>query len=148
MSGVWSNFFDSVSGLSSNASGTADRQNMLDGGKALANRFVQLNTHLNNLNSEVNNGLLAGATEVNRLAGRSRRSTVRSAPTSPPPPDLLDRRDQLITQLIGYTGGTAVIQDGGIMNVYTAGGNALVVGTTTTKVTVADQYQPERLQLA
>ncbi|TGR90575.1 flagellar hook-associated protein FlgK, partial [bacterium M00.F.Ca.ET.191.01.1.1] len=68
VSGVWSNFFDSVSGLSSNAAGTADRQNMLDGGKALANRFVQLNTHLNNLNSEVNNGLLAGATEVNRLA--------------------------------------------------------------------------------
>jgi flagellar hook-associated protein 1 FlgK len=64
-------------------------------------------------------------------------------------PDLLDRRDQLITQLIGYTGGTAVIQDGGIMNVYTAGGNALVVGTTATKVTtVADPYQPERLQLA
>ena len=68
VSGVWSKFFDSVSGLSSNAAGTADRQNMLDGGKALANRFVQLNTHLNNLNSEVNNGLLAGATEVNRLA--------------------------------------------------------------------------------
>jgi flagellum-specific peptidoglycan hydrolase FlgJ len=34
VSGVWSNFFDSVSGLSSNAAGTADRQNMLDGGKA------------------------------------------------------------------------------------------------------------------
>ncbi len=31
----------------------------------------------------------------------------------------------------------------------TAGGNALVVGTTATKVTtVADPYQPERLQLA
>lgn len=31
VSGVWSKFFDSVSGLSSNAAGTADRQNMLDG---------------------------------------------------------------------------------------------------------------------
>lgn len=123
---------------------------MLDGGKALANRFVQLNTHLNNLNSEVNNGLLAGATEVNRLAQEIAQingaigTNIASAA-----PDLLDRRDQLITQLIGYTGGTAVIQDGGIMNVYTAGGNALVVGTTATKVTtVADPYQPERLQLA
>lgn len=150
VAGVWSNFFDSVSGLSSNAAGTADRQNMLDGGKALANRFVQLNTHLNNLNSEVNNGLLAGATEVNRLAQEIAQingaigTNIASAA-----PDLLDRRDQLITQLIGYTGGTAVIQDGGIMNVYTAGGNALVVGTTATKVTtVADPYQPERLQLA
>lgn len=33
VSGVWSSFFDTVSGLSSNASGTADRQNMLDGAR-------------------------------------------------------------------------------------------------------------------
>ncbi len=150
VSGVWSKFFDSVSGLSSNAAGTADRQNMLDGGKALANRFVQLNTHLNYLNSEVNNGLLAGATEVNRLAQEiAQINGAIGTNIATAAPDLLDRRDQLITQLIGYTGGTAVIQDGGIMNVYTAGGNALVVGTTATKVTtVADPYQPERLQLA
>lgn len=150
VAGVWSNFFDSVSGLSSNASGTADRQNMLDGGKALANRFVQLNTHLNNLNSEVNNGLMAGAAEVNRLAQEiAQINGAIGTNIATAAPDLLDRRDQLITQLIGYTGGTAVIQDGGIMNVYTAGGNALVVGTTATKVTtVADPYQPERLQLA
>ncbi|MBH1651666.1 flagellar hook-associated protein FlgK [Stenotrophomonas maltophilia] len=150
VAGVWSNFFDSVSGLSSNASGTADRQNMLDGGKALANRFVQLNTHLNNLNSEVNNGLLAGATEINRLAQEiAQINGAIGTNIATAAPDLLDRRAQLITQLIGYTGGTAVIQDGGIMNVYTAGGNALVVGTTATKVTtVADPYQPERLQLA
>ncbi len=123
---------------------------MLDGGKALANRFVQLNTHLNNLNSEVNNGLLAGATEVNRLAQEiAQINGAIGTNIATAAPDLLDRRDQLITQLIGYTGGTAVIQDGGIMNVYTAGGNALVVGTTATKVTtVADPYQPERLQLA
>ncbi|WP_457395893.1 FlgK family flagellar hook-associated protein, partial [Roseateles sp. P5_E1] len=48
-----------------------------------------------------------------------------------------------------YTGGNAVMQDGGLMNVYTAGGQALVVGTTASKVTtVADPYMPERLQLA
>jgi flagellar hook-associated protein 1 FlgK len=123
---------------------------MLDGGKALANRFVQLNTHLNNLNGEVNNGLLAGATEVNRLAQEiAQINGAIGTNIATAAPDLLDRRDQLITQLIGYTGGTAVIQDGGIVNVYTAGGNALVVGTTATKVTtVADPYQPERLQLA
>ncbi|CAM4108669.1 flagellar hook-associated protein FlgK [Stenotrophomonas lactitubi] len=150
VAGVWSNFFDTVSGLSSNAAGTADRQNMLDGGKALANRFSQLNTHLNNLNGEVNNGLMAGATEVNRLASEiAQINGAIGTNIANAAPDLLDRRDQLISQLVGYTGGTAVIQDGGIMNVYTAGGQALVVGTTASKVTtVADPYQPERLQLA
>ncbi|MBD3682171.1 flagellar hook-associated protein FlgK [Stenotrophomonas sp. Br8] len=150
VAGVWSNFFDTVSGLSSNAAGTADRQNMLDGGKALANRFSQLNTHLNNLNGEVNNGLMAGATEVNRLASEiAQINGAIGTNIANAAPDLLDRRDQLISQLVGYTGGTAVVQDGGIMNVYTAGGQALVVGTTASKVTtVADPYQPERLQLA
>ncbi|OEZ00540.1 MULTISPECIES: flagellar hook-associated protein FlgK [Stenotrophomonas] len=150
VSGVWSNFFDTVSGLSSNASGTSDRQNMLDGGKTLASRFQQLNGQLDTLNGEVNNGLIAGATEVNRLAAEiAQLNGAIGSNANNAAPDLLDRRDALVANLIGYTGGTAVIQDGGFMNVYTAGGQALVVGTTASKVTtVTDPYQPERLQLA
>lgn len=150
VSGVWSNFFDSVSGLSSNASGTADRQSVLDSAGTLVNRFKQLNESLNSLNSEVNNGLTAGASEVNRLAAEiAQMNGIIGSNANAAAPDLLDRRDQLISSLVGYTGGTAVIQDGGIMNVYTAGGHALVVGTTASKVTTTtDPYQPERLQLA
>ncbi|MET0131165.1 MAG: flagellar hook-associated protein FlgK, partial [Stenotrophomonas chelatiphaga] len=150
VSGVWSSFFDTVSGLSSNASGTADRQNMLDGGKTLAGRFQQLNGQLNTLNGEVNNGLIAGASEINRLAKEiAQLNGSIGGNAANAAPDLLDRRDALIANLVGYTGGNAVMQDGGVMNVYTAGGQALVVGTTASKVTtVADPYMPERLQLA
>lgn len=150
VSGVWSSFFDTVSGLSSNASGTADRQNMLDSAGNLVQRFKQLNENLNSLNEEVNNGLIAGASEVNRLAAEiAQINGAIGSNANNAAPDLLDRRDQLIANLIGYTGGTAVMQDGGFMNVYTAGGQALVVGTSATKVTtVTDPYQPERLQLA
>jgi len=150
VSGVWSNFFDSISGLSSNASGKADRQTVLDEAGTLTTRFRQLNTQLNNLNTEVNNGLIAGASEVNRLAAEvAQINGVIGNRGADAAGDLLDRRDALIANLIGYTGGTAVIQDGGIMNVYSAGGHALVVGTTASKMTtMADPYQPERLQLA
>ena len=150
VSGVWSNFFDTVSGLSSNASGTADRQNLLDTAGTLASRFKQLNESLNSLNGEVNNGLIAGASEVNRLAAEiAQLNGAIGSNANTAAPDLLDRRDQLVANLIGYTGGNAVIQDGGFMNVYTAGGQAVVVGTTASKVTtVTDPYQPERLQLA
>jgi len=150
VSGVWSNFFDSVSGLTSNGSGTADRQNVLDNAGNLANRFKQLNESLNSLNSEVNNGMIAGASEVNRLAAEiAQLNGAIGSNANAAAPDLLDRRDQLIASLVGYTGGTAVIQDGGLMNVYTAGGQALVVGTTASKVTTTtDPYQPERLQMA
>ncbi len=150
LNGIWSNFFDSVSGLSANAAGTADRRSMLDNANDLVNRFKQLNGNLDTLGNEVNNGLIAGTGEINRLAREiAQINSAIGADITGVAPDLLDRRDQLITQLVGYTGGTAVIQDGGIMNVYSAGGHALVVGGTASQVTtVADPYQPERLQLA
>jgi len=150
LTGVWSNFFDSISGLSANAAGSADRRSMLDSANTLVNRFKSMSANLESLGSEVNNGLMAAADEVNRLAAEiAQINGVIGSNVAKAAPDLLDRRDQLITQLVGYTGGTAVIQDGGIINVYSAGGNALVVGTSASKVTtVADPYQPERLQLA
>ncbi|HBN53521.1 MAG TPA: flagellar hook-associated protein FlgK [Stenotrophomonas sp.] len=150
LNGIWSNFFDSVSGLSANAAGAADRRSMLDNANGLVNRFKQLTGHLDSLGHEVNNGLIAGASEINRLATEiAQINSAIGSDANRAAPDLLDRRDQLISQLVGYTGGTAVIQDGGIMNVYSAGGHALVVGSTASQVTtVADPFQPERLQLA
>lgn len=150
VAGVWSNFFDSVSGLSSNASGTTDRRSLLENASTLVTRFRQLTGNLETLGNEVNNGLIAGAGEINRLAAEiAQLNGTIGGNAAAAAPDLLDRRDHLVSQLVGYTGGTAVIQDGGIMNVYAAGGQALVVGSTASKVTtLADPYQPERLQLA
>jgi len=150
LSGMWSNFFDSVNGLSANAAGTADRRNVLDKANDLAKRFGQLTANLDSLGQEVNNGLTSSTSEINRLASEiAKLNGTIGSNAAQAAPDLLDRRDQLIKELVGYTGGTAVIQDGGIMNVYTAGGQALVVGTNASRVTtVPDPYQPERLQLA
>jgi len=150
LAGVWSNFFDSVSALSSNASSSAERENLLAQANAMATRFRQLDGQLDTLNQEVNSGLIAGAEEINRLAGEiARLNGLIGSNSANAASDLLDRRDQLVSELVGYTGGTAVSQDGGALNVFTAGGQALVVGTTASRVaTVADPYRPERLQLA
>ncbi|HVJ38734.1 MAG TPA: flagellar hook-associated protein FlgK [Stenotrophomonas sp.] len=150
VAGLWSNFFDASSALSSDASSTANRQSLLDSGSALATRFKQLSGQLDTLNTEVNNGLLSATDEVNRLTQQIAKingSIGTNAASAAP--DLLDQRDQLIQELVGYTGGTAVQQDGGFINVYTSGGQALVVGTTASKLTTtADPYQPGKLQLA
>jgi len=150
ISGQWSNFFDATTGLSSNASATASRQNLLDNASSLVTRFKQLNGQLDSLGNEVNNGLLSSTTEANRLATEIAKINGQiGGNASAAAPDLLDRRDQLISQLVGYTGGTAVQQDGGAINVYTSGGQALVVGTTaSTLTTITDPYQPGRLQVA
>src|SRR5690606_39624141 len=64
-------------------------------------------------------------------------------------PALLDRRDQLVAAPLGSPGGTAVSQDGRALNVFTAGGQPLVIGPqASTLTTVPDPYRPERLQLA
>lgn len=150
LAGVWSNFFDSASALSSNASSSAERRNLLDNAGALATRFRQLSAQLDGLSDEVDNGLTAGADEVNRLAGEIARLNGQiGSGAANASPDLLDRRDQLISELVGHTGGSAVSQDGGAVNVYTAGGQALVVGSNaSTMIMAADPYQPGRLQLA
>jgi flagellar hook-associated protein 1 FlgK len=150
IAGQWSNFFDATTGLSSNASATADRQNLLDNANALVTRFKQLSGQMDGLNTEVNNGLLSSTTEANRLAGEIAKINGQiGSNAASAAPDLLDQRDQLISQLISHTGGTAVSQDGGAVNVYTAGGQPMVIGTNaSTLTTVADPYQPGRLQVA
>lgn len=150
LAGAWSNFFDSVSALSSNAAGTAERESMLAEAAALVTRFRQIDGQLQSLDSEVNNGLVTGASEISRLAAEIARINGEiGSDSSKAAPDLLDRRDKLVAELVSYTGGTAVSQDGGAINVFTAGGQPLVVGLQASKLTtVRDPYRPERLQLA
>ncbi len=150
LAGVWSNFFDAASGLSSNASSSAAREELLADARALANRFNQLDAQFDSLSNEVNSSLRSSADEVNRLSSEIARlnSEISSNPNHVAN-DLLDQRDRLVSQLVGFTGGSAVAQSDGALNVVTAGGQALVVGGSATKVTtVADPYRPERLQLA
>lgn len=149
ISGLWSGFFDSVSALSANAAAPAQRQNVLGQANALASRFQQMQGQFDQLSREVNDGLLTAANEVNRLAGEIASLNARIGNGNHVAPDLLDKRELLVTELVAYTGGTAVHQDGSSINVLTAGGQALVVGAQAARLTtVADPYRPERVTLA
>ncbi|WP_024890305.1 flagellar hook-associated protein FlgK [Luteimonas huabeiensis] len=149
VAGLWSGFFDAVSALSANAAAPAERQNVLGQANALATRFQQLQGQFDAMSAEVDAGLAAGAEEINRLAEEIARLNGRIGSAADAAPDLLDRRERLIAELVGYTGGSAHPQDGGAVNVFTAGGQALVVGTQPSRLgTVADPYRPGRVQLA
>lgn len=149
ISAPWSSFFDSVNALSSNAAGSADRESVLAQANALVTRFRQIDQHLDGLDIEVNAGLTAATDEVNRLAKEIAQLNGQIGGSTRPSGDLLDRRDQLISELVAFTGGNAATQDGGLVNVFSAGGQPLVVGAAaSTLVTVPDPYRPERLQVA
>ncbi|WP_206861573.1 flagellar hook-associated protein FlgK [Lysobacter changpingensis] len=150
LAGVWSNFFDATTGLTSNPASSAAREDVLADANALTARFKQLNNQLDSLSNEVNSGLRSSAEEVNRIGAEIARlnGEVASNPNNVSN-DLLDQRDRLVSQLVGFTGGTAVEQGDGSLNVFTAGGQALVVGNTSAKLTVGtDPYRPERVRLA
>jgi len=146
----WSSFFDAVGALSSNAAGAAERADVLARAQALTTRFKQIDAQLDGMAGEVNAGLRAGADEINRLTREiaTLNATIGSN-VSRASADMLDQRDRLIAQLLGYTGGSAVTQDNGQLNVYTAGGQALVTGASAAQVaTVTDPYRPEQTRLA
>ena len=149
ISAPWSSFFDSVNALSSNAAGSADRESVLAQANALVTRFRQIDQHLDGLDTEVNAGLTAATGEVNRLAKEIAQLNGQIGGSSSPSGVLLDRRDQPSSELVAFTGGNAATQDGGLVNVFSAGGQPLVVGAAaSTLVTVPDPCRPERLQVA
>jgi len=149
LAGPWSDFFDAVNALSAHASDSAARRSLLDQANALSQRFAQLSTHLDTLSSEVNQGLLAAADEINHLAADVARLNAEISQKKHPSPDLLDQRDRQISELISRSGGTAMPQTDGSLNVYTVGGQALVIGSQSARLhTSADPYCAQRMQLS
>jgi len=149
LAGPWSDFFDAVNALSAHASDTAARRTMLDQANALSQRFAQLNTHLDTLTTEVNQGLIAATHEINHLAADVARLNAEISQQRPPSPDLLDQRDRQISELISRSGGTAMPQADGSLNVYTVGGQALVIGNQSAQLnTHTDPYSAQKIQLS
>jgi len=150
VAGMWSKFFDATSALASDAASMPHRQQLVDSAQALATRFQQLDREFGQMEDDINARLRASADEINRLSQEIAELNGKiGSNTANVSPDVLDRRDLMVSQLVELTGGTAIAQDGGQLNVMSAGGHALVVGTTAATVTtVADPYEAGRLHLA
>lgn len=148
LAGPWSDFLDSISGVAADPSSLTARQEMLNQAEALVARFHLLDGQLDAMGTETSEALRGDVDSVNRLSAEIATLNASIAGSGNPSPDLLDKRDALVSDLVGLTGGTAVVQDDGAMNVFTAGGTALVVGgTASTLSAVADPYRPDRVSL-
>jgi len=128
LAGPWTAFFSAANALSADASSMPQRQQLLDAANALSTRFHQLDGELGKMEEEVNARLRASTDEINRLSRDIAELNGKiGSNAAAVPPDMLDRRDHLVSQLVEITGGTSVIQDGSQINVLSAGGHALVV---------------------
>ena len=130
---VLGEFFSAVQDVANNPGSLPERQVLLGQAEALADRFHYLDSNLRSLNSEVNARIEGTVGEINSLAASIASlnkqivsATGQSGGTVPN--DLLDKRDQQLSQLAKYVGVTTVTQSDGAINVMIGKGQALVVG--------------------
>ncbi len=150
LSTVWSGFFNAAKGVMANPTSSAARDQMLASGKQLATRWNLLDNQLGQIGNDVESSLKDRVDSANRLAGELanlNRDIVAAGPNVAP--DLLDQRDLRAGQLAALVGAETIMQDNGAMNVFTTGGQPMVLGTKAMQLTVMpDPYQASRSQLA
>jgi len=149
-----SNFFDATQAVASDPTSAAARQSLLGNAQNLVNRFHSMQSQLAQMDGEADQRLGAGVIDVNKLtqniAALNQQIVAQTgAAGGAQPNDLLDQRDQLIQQLSAKIGVTTVAQDDGALNVFTTGGQTLILGNHAQALTtVADPYQATRHSLA
>ncbi len=126
-------FFTAVSGVASDPQSTSARQTLLSTAGNLSSQFTALQSQLDGMNGEINAQLTQSVSQINQAAqsiAQLNNSIALAQGSGQSPNDLLDQRDQLVQQISQNVGISTVMQTDGSMNVFTAGGQALVLGGT------------------
>jgi flagellar hook-associated protein 1 FlgK len=127
------------------------RQVVIARAKELADKFAAAGEQLQSLQTGVTQDIKSSVDTVNSLAqqvGKLNEQIQALNGTGQPPNDLLDKRDNLISQISGFVGVTTIKADNGSIGVFVGGGQALVLGANANKLTtVADPYDPSKVQL-
>ncbi|MGH8074214.1 MAG: flagellar hook-associated protein FlgK [Lysobacter sp.] len=150
LAGPWSNFFAAAEGVTAEPTSTAARNQLLASGTELATRWAAIDSRMGQLDSEVNDRIQAQVATANRLA--SEIATLNgniAAAGSNASPDMLDQRALRVDALAALVGAETVTQDDGSLNVFTTGGQALVLGNRAMALgTTPDPYRADRLQIS
>src|SRR5688572_15709869 len=122
--------------LASDPADSSTRQVVLGRAQDLAQRFTSAGAQIDALQSGVVQDLQVAVASVNRLTqgiATVNDQIARAMGTGQAPNDLLDQRDQLISELSQVVQVTTLPADDGTMSVFLAGGQRLVLGTQATK---------------
>jgi len=132
LSSAVQDFFSGVQGVSADATSIPARQSMLSQAGSLINRFQTLTARVNELRDQVGNEIGGSVTEINSLAKQISELNLRVIELTgqgQPPNDILDQRDQLLSQLNQQVGVTTADNPDGSINVFIGNGQPLVVRT-------------------
>lgn len=147
-------FFSAVNNVASSPDSQASRQAMLGSAQFLAARFQSLNQRLSDINNSINGQISSSVMTINSYAQQIATMNknivlAQAAFNGQLPNDLLDQRDQLISQLNKEIKTTVVKQSDGSINVFIGAGQSLVVGERTMPLqTVQSLTDPTKLEVA
>jgi flagellar hook-associated protein 1 len=148
-----SDFFGSIQDLSANPSDIPTRQAALSFAQSLANRFQSTSNRLDEIRDGVNTQLTSSIGLVNTYARQiaNLNDVIEKAVNADGkiPNDLLDQRDQLVSELSKQVKTTVVPQGQGSYNVFVGNGMPMVVGKDTfTLAPVQSPTDPSRVEVA
>jgi flagellar hook-associated protein 1 FlgK len=126
------NYFSGLQSVANSASSTAARQSLMSSAQTLADQINTAGAQYDQLRQSVNTQLTSAVSQINsysqQIADLNKQINVASA-SGQQPNQLLDQRDQLVTNLSSMIG-VQVVQQNGNYNVFVGNGQPLVVGNT------------------
>lgn len=147
LSATLQNFANAVQDMANSPSSTAPRQVVLSQAQALANQLQGYDSRLQTLSGQIDSRISTTTQDITSIAktiAQLNQQIDLAAGSGQPPNDLLDQRNQLLTQLSSDVN-VNVSPQGNVVNVYIGNGQPLVVGTTASTVTTApNAYDPTR----
>lgn len=138
--------------VSSNPADSSARQVVLSQAQDLASRFQATAGQLSSLQVGVSGDISASVDRVNSLSKQVaalNQQIVAQRGLGQPPNQLLDQRDQLVSQIASNLNVTTIGADDGSVGVFIGGGQNLVLGATanTLKV-IPDPFDPQKAALS
>ncbi|HGH5981193.1 TPA: flagellar hook-associated protein FlgK [Kluyvera georgiana] len=127
-------FFSSLQTLVSNAEDPAARQTVLGKAAGVVNQFKVADQYLRDQDKQVNLAITSTVEQINNYTSQiaslnDKISRLTGVGAGASPNDLLDQRDQLVSELNQLVGVEVNVQDGSTYNITMANGYTLVAGS-------------------
>ena len=154
ISATLQDFYSSLQTLVSNAEDPAARQSVMGKAQGLVNQFKTTDQYLRDQDKQVNGAIASSVDQINNYSQQiaslnDKISKLTGVGAGASPNDLLDQRDQLVSQLNQIVGVEVNVQDGGTYNITMANGYSLVQGSTAHQLAaVPSSADPSRTTVA
>lgn len=153
LSAIMQRFANALQGVATTPASIPARETLLAEGAQLAQRLTAYDNRLAVLDRDINARFRVEASDISSIAANiaqlNGEITAAYERSNQAPNDLLDQRDRLIDQISSKLNVSVVPENNTVLNVFVGNGQALVLGTAASEITVVqDRFDPERQQLA